>query len=178
MGAVLGSQEKREVAFDRARLCRLLWDVGELLTFRDSNIIIRFDSVTHPHHNMSQICGTYYTLSSHTSLPDYYLSEPRSSKTGHQGTVKGLDSTLATKCTVQGFPMCSHSITNSPRSNSLSGDFEVDLPSSQIRAVRAYEGSDEERVKLVQRMVGTWVRCADDAIQRSMQCRSILKVTQ
>lgn len=66
--------------------------------------------------------------------------------------------------------MCSHSITNSPRSNSLSGDFEVDLSSSQIRAVRAYEGSDEERVKLVQRMVGIWVRCADDAIQRSMQC--------
>ena len=66
--------------------------------------------------------------------------------------------------------MCSHSITNSLRSNSLFRDFEVDPPGSQIRAVRAYEGSDNERGKLVQRMVGIWVRCADDAIQRSMQC--------
>jgi hypothetical protein len=147
------------------------WDIGELLTFRESNIIIRFDSsATSAPQHVTNLRDILHRVFPYKSSSDYYLSEPRSSKTGHQGTVKGLDSTLATKCTVQGFPVCSHSITNSPRSNSLSGDFEVDLPSSQIRAVRAYEGSDEERVKLVQRMVGIWVRCADDAIQRSMQC--------
>jgi hypothetical protein len=68
MGGILGNQEKWEVAFDVARLFSILWDIGELLTFRD-NIIIRFDSsATSAPQNVTNLRDKLH-LVSHTSLP-------------------------------------------------------------------------------------------------------------
>lgn len=69
MGGILGNQEKWEVAFDVARLFSILWNIGELLTFRDNNIIIRFDSsaTSAPQHVTN--LRDKLQLVSHTSLP-------------------------------------------------------------------------------------------------------------